>query len=327
MLQGIASRTLQNRLALLLITGAAAFLRLYRLGDWSFWEDESFTLSGKEDGFTYTFIRHSLTTDLIQQFTLRWGKDEWTARLIPALIGIATIPVFYFLLRRAFSSNVALLATAGLAVSTWHLYWSQSARFYVSLLLFYTLASVFFYYGLEENRPQFMLWALISFGLAIKERLLAAFLLPVAGLYIASILLLKVRATTWAHLAQLGDLLRTRGAGRFVLPFSIHPRSFWLVCRLLADQQRSTLAGCWSGLLYRNRNSRSGVAGDRNGISAPRSGRYVLRSECGSSAGLAHGAIAVPIYCQPLCVSLAHRAGSCWPVFALLECGGRLPRI
>ena len=105
--------------------------------------------TGKEDGFNYSFLRRSLTTDLIRQFTLSFGKDEWTARLIPALIGIFTIPVFYFLLKRTFNRCLAWMGSALLAVSTWHLYWSQNARFYISLLLFYTLASFFFFLGVE----------------------------------------------------------------------------------------------------------------------------------------------------------------------------------
>jgi hypothetical protein len=52
------------------------------------------------------------------------------------------------------------------------------------LLLFYTLALFFFYWALEEDRPFFMLLSVIFFGLAAFERLIAAFFLPIAIIYL-----------------------------------------------------------------------------------------------------------------------------------------------
>jgi predicted membrane-bound mannosyltransferase len=126
------------------ITLIAAALRFYKLGEWSFWGDEVFTIGFQEDGFS-----KSLTTSLIHGITGWLGVTEWTARLVPALIGVLSTPIFYFLIKRVFSFPVALFAALLLAVSPWHLYWSQNARFYTLLLLFYSLGLFLFLIGLE----------------------------------------------------------------------------------------------------------------------------------------------------------------------------------
>ena len=36
----------------------AAALRFYKLGEWSFWQDEVFTIGGREDGFNYNIFRN-----------------------------------------------------------------------------------------------------------------------------------------------------------------------------------------------------------------------------------------------------------------------------
>ena len=70
------------------ITLLAALLRFYKLGEWSFWGDEVFTICAKEDGFGESLWRRSLARDLIHVATAAFGEIEWSARLVPALVGI-----------------------------------------------------------------------------------------------------------------------------------------------------------------------------------------------------------------------------------------------
>lgn len=169
---------------LLAIILVGTFLRIYKLGEWGFWGDEMFTISGQEDGFNYNVIRQSLSMTLIQAATSLNGLNEWNARIVPALFGIVTIPILYFITRALFDTSTALLSAVLLALSPWHLYWSQNARFYSALLLFYFLALFFFFWGLEHNKPSYMLLALLFLGVATKERLLALFFVPVILVYI-----------------------------------------------------------------------------------------------------------------------------------------------
>src|SRR5262245_52030241 len=89
-------------LVVTLIVLVAAFLRFYKLGEWSFWGDEMFTVGGREDGFNYSLLRQSISLELIQAAVALWGVTEWNARLVPALIGIISLPILYFPVRKIF---------------------------------------------------------------------------------------------------------------------------------------------------------------------------------------------------------------------------------
>lgn len=189
---------------LILVTLLAAVLRFYKLGEWSFWGDELFSVSGREDGFNYTLVRQSLSLALIQEVVSIHGISEWSARLVPALVGILSVPLLYWPVKKMFGPAVGLLSGLLLALSPWHLYWSQNARFYTALLLFYSLALLIFYLGLEADRPRYLLVSLLLLGLAAKERLLALFFVPVIFTYLVLLQLLpwpKPKGLRWRYLA------------------------------------------------------------------------------------------------------------------------------
>lgn len=171
-------------LAVGIIALVAAALRLYQLGTWSFWGDEIITVERAVDLGGLAPSRWSLSILLTHFALARWGVSEASARLMPALLGVATVPVLYTLVRIVFDRPTAILAAVLLAVSPWHLYWSQNARFYTSLLLFFTLAIFLFYLGLERDRGVYFLLAAICLGLAALERPLAIAFVPVAGVYL-----------------------------------------------------------------------------------------------------------------------------------------------
>lgn len=177
-------------LVLLAIIVLSIALRFYKLGEWGFWGDEMFTVGGREDGFNYSLFRVSLSMSLIQLLVAEWGITEWTARLVPALFGIISVPVLYFLVKNMFDAETGLVSALLLTVSTWHIYWSQNARFYVALILFYTIALLIFYLGLEKDRIWYLVVSLLFLGLAAKERLLALFYVPVIISYVALLWLL-----------------------------------------------------------------------------------------------------------------------------------------
>lgn len=213
---GLPAALSQSRVqlvALAAIVAVAAFLRFYKLGAWSFWGDEMLTIIDVPDGFTDGLLRRSLMLSTIQAMIGWLGVSEWSARLAPALVGVLSVPILYFPVRRMLGPAVALLFALLLALSPWHLYWSQNARFYILLLLFYTLALLFLYFGLHERRLLFSLVGLLFLALATRERLLALFLVPVFGSYMAITALLPGpgisirRFSTRSLLLLLGLLL------------------------------------------------------------------------------------------------------------------------
>jgi mannosyltransferase len=186
------------------ITVLASILRWYRLGDWSFWVDEANTVRKALDLASYDLASRPISLTLIHAVLSVWGVNEWNSRLVPALIGMASIPILYFPVRKLVGPGVALVSVLLLAVSPWHLYWSQNARFYSSLLLFYTLGLFTFYFGLEEDRPRYLLASLVLFGLAFWEREIAILFVPVVLAYLVLLRILpmeKPRGLHWRNLA------------------------------------------------------------------------------------------------------------------------------
>jgi len=186
---------------LVLITLLATAFRFYKLGEWSFWIDELYTINHA--------MAHYSTPDLIlahipparnwvpvsviltAQALNIWGVSEWSARLASALIGIVSIPVLFFPTRKIFGDWVALIAALLLALAPWHIFWSQNARFYVSLLLFYSLALIAFHLGLERNKPGYFVAFYILIYLAFSERLFSVFIFPVIAVYLIALLVFK----------------------------------------------------------------------------------------------------------------------------------------
>lgn len=179
-------------LLLALITLFALALRLYKLGEWSFWGDEIYTLRNAREAIAEPGLR--ALSAMLTGLVLEWvGTNEWSARLVSALIGAISIPMLFWPVRKIFNPGIALFASLLLAISPWHLYWSQNARFYTSILLFYTLALFAFYFWLEENRFRYLIAFFLLLGLAMLERMTALFIAPVLGVYVLSLLILPVQ--------------------------------------------------------------------------------------------------------------------------------------
>lgn len=182
-----------------LITLLAAALRFYKLGEWSFWFDEIFTINRASSQYSdlYGLIRHlppaatwTPPSFIFTGFVMNaLGTSEWSSRLVPAVIGIISIPIIYFPTKKEFGTAVGLISVLLLAVSPWHIEWSQNARFYSSLMVLYMLAAFAFYYAIENDQPVLIYLFLILLYFAASERVTALLLVPVVIIYI---LLLKI---------------------------------------------------------------------------------------------------------------------------------------
>lgn len=128
----------------------AAALRFIHLGEWSFWADEIYTLRDAAQ-FPKPLRLNPLPYAAVSLCLKLFGTSEWSARLAPALIGAASVPLTLALGRRLFSMRVGLIASALVAVSPWHLYWSQNARHYAFAFFFALLAAWAFYAAFEKG--------------------------------------------------------------------------------------------------------------------------------------------------------------------------------
>ncbi len=181
------------------VTLLAATLRFYKLGEWSFWTDEMITVFSTQEAVEWGLAGRPLYLALIDASLQIFGTSEWAARLAPTLVGVITVPILFFPIRRILGTQVALISSLLLAVAPWHLYWSQNARFYSLLFLAYNLAFLLFFIGLEEDRGQYLLLSALGLGIAVHERETALMLLPVAALYVFLVRFLPLKRPAGFH--------------------------------------------------------------------------------------------------------------------------------
>ncbi len=180
-------------LLLFVITLLAVFLRFYKLGEWSFWIEEHH--SYRHTMAIVPSIENILSIRgpfyLLSKFALDYlGWNEFNSRIIPALVGIITIPFIYWLSKKLFGAWIALLAAILLAVSPWHLYWSQNFRFYTLFLVLYNVAFFSFFWGLEKDKIKYFILSMVAILVAgLIQGSVAAFLVPIV---ISYLLLLKL---------------------------------------------------------------------------------------------------------------------------------------
>ena len=138
-------------IAVILLTMVAAFLRVYRLGDYpaGFHGDEAITgleaqrilNEGWIGPYTGSALGQVTGPFYLTALTI-WLLDAsiFSVRFSMALFGVATIPATYLLLRLGFGRWVALFGTTGLTFSYWHLHFSRLGFGVVPLALASTLA-------------------------------------------------------------------------------------------------------------------------------------------------------------------------------------------
>jgi hypothetical protein len=198
-------------------------LRILHLGSWSYWVDEAWTiidartltLTSKSYPLFYALER--ATFDLL-------GISHTTARLVPALVGAASCVALFPWFRRFSGLPGAWVGLLMLAVSPWHIYWSQTARYYVVLLLFQTAALYFLYVGIVDDRPRRTVLAALLALTAFFIHFSAATFVGVAAAFLFYWTGRKrtVRQMRPRHLIPLVALLLVFG-GFFL---------FWLIPRL-----------------------------------------------------------------------------------------------
>ncbi|MDP6107459.1 MAG: zinc ribbon domain-containing protein, partial [Candidatus Brocadiia bacterium] len=150
-------------LAIALLTAVAAFLRIYRLTDipLGLHGDEAQTgmdaLRVLDEGWIGPYVGSALGqpsgplyfTALVFKLS---NASLFTLRLSMALLGVATVPAAYLLLRLGFGRWVALFATVALVFSYWHLHYSRIAFMLISMPLFTTLAAGAVLWAIRSDR-------------------------------------------------------------------------------------------------------------------------------------------------------------------------------
>lgn len=129
-----ARGAVRDRWALALLSCAllVGLLRFWRLGEWSLWYDETATWFDLFGGVGGEEIHNPLGYRLIGSMVELCGgvPTAWNLRILPALAGWLVVPATWLVFRGLAGERRAAAAALLVACSSWHIHWSQTARFY-----------------------------------------------------------------------------------------------------------------------------------------------------------------------------------------------------
>ena len=204
-------------------------LRFWNLGQWSFWIDEVFTVRDAQNLSvdSWRVIPNPIPYLAVKLSISIAGSHEWGSRLIPCLVGIASIPTVFGFGRALFNWRIGLLSSAFVACSSWHLFWAQNARYPVFTFFFGVLTAWLFYASLERDSTLLTVGALVSCLCLILSHTLAVVIVPALAAYAVICLLENANRKRWLNLLI------------FFLPFAVP------VLALILPQVRGYLFSGW----------------------------------------------------------------------------------
>ena len=141
-------RVSRHEIALLLILLLVAALRLWGIGAKSLWLDEIMTVQKASMPFSQMMEQikqhdaHPPLFQIVEWGWLRLGRGDGFARIPSAAFGVAAVWLAYLIARRLFSKRTGLFAALLMALSYFHIYYSQEARLF-SLVTTLFLAQVY----------------------------------------------------------------------------------------------------------------------------------------------------------------------------------------
>jgi hypothetical protein len=210
-------------LALAAVLSLALWVRLSGL-DRPFWDDEIYTVY--DSSVPVSSILKSTASPLCYLLTkglLLLGQGEALLRLPFVLAGLAGVLMLFAATARLSGPGAGLAAALFMALSAYHVFVSQEARFYALVILFGLVAL----YGLVRlcERPSAGAAALLVAGSAgaMLTHLSAAFFVPplLAAAFLAVVLPRGGRPLFWR--AVLGSLPLLAVAGLSLVPFLLTP--------------------------------------------------------------------------------------------------------
>lgn len=190
------SRYVQILLALTLI---GALLRFYNLGFNSLWLDEASTYTISKGSFLEIWqvtAAGEFNPPLfywVEHIMLIFGNNEVILRFIPAVLGILTIPLVYFVGKEFIDRNVGIIAAAGFAFSPFLIFYSQEARAYSMMLFFVTFAMVFYFKALKTNDPKNWAFFGVLAALAFWAHFYAMVIIAALVLYALAVQVKKIK--------------------------------------------------------------------------------------------------------------------------------------
>jgi len=199
-------------IAIGLIVAVAAALRAYHLGEQSLWIDELAEGTAAQTPFPQFFaeVRWGLGAAPldylgVKLFTTFFGHDTIATRSWAFAMGCLAVFLIYVLGARLYNDRmVGLIAAAMLAVSAFHIYYSEEARFYSLQVVVAILSLYAFLRALDSGAAKDWLLYGVASAVTLYTHYFLAMLLPIEGLYVAGKYLLLVRRDQPANAVRRG---------------------------------------------------------------------------------------------------------------------------
>lgn len=159
-----------------------ALLRLAGAGRWGFHPDELLSaedlLNPAQDLYHHYWVM-PLGFAPLHGGILLLGKTHWGLRLGPIVLGVVSLGVLGWGLWRVQGARRALIATALVALSPWHIYFSQYGRFYSPAFCLTTIGLMGLLLAFKEGRRRWLLMAVLGGAGSVYAHTYA--LLPLAA--------------------------------------------------------------------------------------------------------------------------------------------------
>ena len=167
------------------LTLLALGIRLWDLGSQSFWQDEIITrmiIAPGWNGLVWRGASISSTPPLyyvLERLVFLKLPTEWGMRLPSALLGAITVPIFYLFARGLTDKRSAWIAALLLALSPFHIWYSQDARPYALFMLLALGATLAFVKLLQEPKKSLFVIYTLLVTLGIYTHIMMALVLVV----------------------------------------------------------------------------------------------------------------------------------------------------
>ena len=187
-------------LSVILLMVAGLFLRLDKIGNYSFWVDEynhvyaaiNILENGKPllpSGESY--YRGLPYTLLVSLSFVVFGINELSARLPSVISGVLLILVVYIFARRLFNRNVAIFSAILVTFTPSFVKWSQVCRMYSLWQLFLVACLYYLYRFTEEERKRKLnsFFLVLFFSLSFFTHIGTFLIIPAMGLCLVVLLI------------------------------------------------------------------------------------------------------------------------------------------
>jgi uncharacterized membrane protein len=163
-------------------------LRLYNLGKYDFWYDEIVSILTAKNIGLGNIVDYGYTSDsplfcFLLSFWLHFGESEFILRLLPFIFGVLSIPAIYFIGKELFDKKVGLIAAFILAISPFHIYYSQELRTYTLVTFLVLMAIYHLVRSLKENKIYYWASFIVFTILALYSHNIVLFLIIALNLF------------------------------------------------------------------------------------------------------------------------------------------------